>query len=368
LKTQKVPILIGILCLALVIAVMPLTSACAPKEAPTPAPAPAAKPTVLKFHSYTPPTGIGGMSCQWFMDEVTKRTDGAITWETFWSSALAEPSGQLDLIEKGAVDIEKTCTLYFPGKFPIGHFEYSFPFPPTDAVLVSDAKRQIYEEFPEKEAEYNRYNTTMLANHICAYYDVFGKKPLRTLEDWKGKKIAVIGRYFGRWLEAADVVPVVAPAAERYTMLQTGVIDGSLLWLDLSYSMSHHEQAEYLIFAGFGSFVAEDVMMNLDSFNKLSPEVQNVLREVGLESERYQAEYLKTNLDKLVDILEDEGLEIIRMSDADRARWSDLMEDIPAEWAAEAEAAGAPGWEIAKRWQEITTEMGYKWPRQWAVK
>ena len=309
------------------------------------------------------------MSCQWFMDEVTKRTDGAVTWETFWSSALADPPGQLDLISKGAVDVMKSCTLYWPGKFLIGHnYEYAFPFPPTDAVLVSDAARKMYDEFPQIEAEFTKYNTTMLGIHVCAYYDVLSNVPLRTLEDWDGKKIAVIGRYFGRWLEAAGVVPVVSPAGERYTMLQTGVVDGALLWLDLTYSMSHHEVTKYLVVSGFGSFAAEDVMVNLDSFNKLSPEVQQVLKEVGLESERYQAEYLKANREKVIDLIGQAGLEVIQVPAEDRARWAALMEDIPAEWAAEVTEAGLPGWEIAKRWQEITTEMGYKWPRQWAVK
>ena len=29
---------------------------------------------------------------------------------------------------------------------------------------------------------------------------------------------------------------------------------------------------------------------------------------------------------------------------------------------------GLPGWLIMNRYQEITTQLGYKWPRKWAVK
>ena len=62
------------------------------------------------------------------------------------------------------------------------------------------------------------------------------------------------------------------------------------------------------------------------------------------------------------------GLTMIKFPDEDKKKWAALIPDTPAIWAAEAEAAGIPGWEIAKRWQEITTEMGYEWPRKWAVK
>jgi len=207
-----------------------------------------AKPITLRLHSYAPPPpSASGVGTQYFMDEVTRRTNGAVTFQVFWSGALAPPKGQLHLIQRGAVDIEKTCTLYFPGKFVISHFEYSFPFNPTDPVLVSRAKRKIYEEFQAKRDEYKKFNTIMLANHICPYYQLLSRVPINNLDDLKGKKIAVIGRWFGKWLEPAGVAPVITPAGDRYVNLQTGVIDADLLWLDLQYALSLYEQAKYIV-------------------------------------------------------------------------------------------------------------------------
>jgi TRAP-type C4-dicarboxylate transport system substrate-binding protein len=329
----------------------------------------AAKSKKLRLHSYAPPPpAASGIGMKYFMDEVEKRTNGEISFQVFWSGALAPPKGQLHLIQKGAVDIQKTCTLYFPGKFVISHFEYSFPFNPTDPVIVSRAKRQIYDEFKAKRDEYKKFNTIMLANHICPYYQLLSRVPIRNLEDLKGKKIAVIGRWFGKWLEPVGVAPVITPAGDRYVNLQSGVIDADLLWLDLQYALSLHEQSKYMVPIPFGSFVAEDIMMNLDSFNKLSPKNQKILLEVGRESEDYVANYLKQRRQDVTAKMKETGLEVIAFPEADIKEWAAKIPDTPAVWAAEAEKAGLPGWEIAKRWQEITSEMGYKWPRKWAEK
>lgn len=327
------------------------------------------KPIKLKFHSYTtPPPSASGMASQYFMDEVTKRSGGAVTWEVYWSGALADTTGQLDLVAKGAVDISKTSLPYFPAKFPIGHFEYAFPFPPDDPVLVTKAKRQIYEEFPAKRAEFDRNGVVMLANTVCAYYELQSKAPINSLADMKGRKVGMVGRYFGKWFEPVGAVPVVKGAPDRYTDLQSGVVDVSLLWLDLAYSLKLHEQAKYLIQLGLGSFLAEDVLFNAEKFKTLAPELQKILLDAGKDSEMWAAEYQKNNRDQIIPKMKEAGVTVIQFPQADRERWASMVPDIPAEWAAEVAAGGVAGWEIAKRWQEITTSLGYKWPREWAVK
>ncbi len=348
-----------VLCLALMASVLLVASTAAAKE----------KTYNLKMHSYAPPPpAAAGVGMQWFMDEVTKRTDGRVKFTTFWSSSLAPPKGQLELIQRGAVDIEKTCTLYFPGKFVISHFEYSFPFNPTDPVMVTKAKRQIYEEFPEKREEYKKFNTIMLANHTAPYYQLLAKKPIEKIEDLNGMKIGLVGRWFGKWLEPVGVAPVVMPAGERYVGLQSGTIDADLLWLDLQAAFSLDEQADYIVQIPFGSFVPEDVMMNLDSFNKLPEDIQQILLEVGKESELYVANYLKERHDIVMKQMQEKGLKALDFPKSEIAKWAKIIPDTPAVWAKEAADAGLPGWEIAARWQEITAELGHEWPREWAVK
>ena len=52
----------------------------------------------------------------------------------------------------------------------------------------------------------------------------------------------------------------------------------------------------------------------------------------------------------------------------EQKKWVETLDDIPAEWAAEMESKGLPGFQAVKRWQEITTDLGYKWSRRWGIK
>jgi len=333
---KKLVTLIGSVCLMLVLAALPFMAACPAEEpiTPTDGEEEPVEVITLKVHSNHPgPPSSAGAAVQYFMDEVTKRTDGAVEFVVYWSNTLAGPAESLELAQKGVVDIICSCAMYWPGKFPINHFEYSFPFGPTDTELVVTAKRQMYDEFPQIAAQWTEYNCVFLGGITWGYYEVLSKTPVYTIEDFAGKKVGMIGRWFGKWFEPVGAVPVVCGAADRYVNMQSGVQDMDLLAVDMQYSNSLHEQAEYLILLGAGSYVPNDLAMNLDSFNSLSPEIQEVLLEVGVDMELYTARYVKDIKDWSIEQMEAEGIVVIEFPAAERARWASMLSDVPAELA-----------------------------------
>ena len=99
---------------------------------------------------FPPPTvSLASYATKLWMDEVTKRTGGKVTFQPFWGGALGKPAAHLTLVERGMTDVVLTHRWYTPGKLPLGQFEYVFPFGPVDPVIVTKAKRQIHEEFPQ---------------------------------------------------------------------------------------------------------------------------------------------------------------------------------------------------------------------------
>jgi TRAP-type transport system periplasmic protein len=329
------------------------------------------KPIKLKFATpFAPPSvSLGGESAQIWMDEVTNRTNGKITFETFWGGCLGKAPEHISLLQKGVIDVGFIYPWWTPGKLPLGVFENAFPFGPVDPVLVYKAKRQMYAEFPHFKKDYAKQNCLLLQVSGSTAYQLLSKVKVRSLADFKGKKVMVMGRYLGDWISACGAVPVGSDMPSRYNMLQTGVGDMDLLPIDVQASLKHYEQAKYQILIDAFAHGAWDIVMNINSFNKLPKEAQDIIIEARLKTEPIIAgEIVEKWADKARKVFEENNVETIRLAEVERTKWANMVPDTPALWAKEVSDQGYPGWEIVNRYQEITTQLGYKWPRTWGIR
>jgi TRAP-type C4-dicarboxylate transport system substrate-binding protein len=304
-----------------------------------------------------------------FQEEVTKRTKGAITFESFWGASMGAPAAHIELLQNNVVQVIQTHQWYTPSKMPLGDFEFVFPFGPTDAELVVKAMRQIRSEFPAFAEELAKNNAVLIADTPQGSYNFLSKEPLTTIDGFKGKKVGLIGRYFGRWLPPGATA-VVRPAHERYDLLKTGVTTADLNPFDNQIAFKLNEVTNYFIKdLSLTTCLPMPILMNLQTFNGFSKEIQNILLEVGREVEiRTAKEILPRWWDRAMKDWKAGGMEFITFRPGEKEKWVAGLEDIPSEWAADMEKIGLPGFKIVQRWQEITEGMGYKWPRKWGVK
>lgn len=324
----------------------------------------------LKAAAAFPPPEGSAMSevLKIWEDDVTKRTKGQITFETYWGASLGAQAEHIDLLGNGIVDVAQFYEWFTPGKLPIGDFEYVFPFSPTDYEIMLKALRQIRSEFPQFTRDYTRHNIIMICDPPGAQNEFMSKIPAKTVADFNGKKVAIIGRYFGRWLPPGTTA-VVRPAYERYDLLRTGIVDMNNHPFELQYALKIHEVTKYYIKVDMIAGSYAPIFMNLDTFKKFSPEIQKILLEVGKDVElRSAKEVLPRWWNKCSKEWKAAGIEFIEISQEEKAKWVAMIEDTPAEWAEEMEGKGYPAFKIVQRWQKITSELGHKWPRKWGIK
>jgi TRAP-type transport system periplasmic protein len=329
------------------------------------------EPIKLKFATpFTPASvSLGGASAQAWMDEVTKQTNGKVTFQTFWGGALGKAPETITILEKGIADVVFIYPWWTPGKLPLGTFENVFPFGPDDPVVVQKAKRQMYTEFPQFNKDYAKYNGIMLQTSPSTPYQIMSKAKVSKMEDFKGKKISVIGRFLPDWISGCGAVPVSCEMPDHYNMMQTGVTDMDLLPCDVQAGLKIYEQARHQIIINALTICSWEIVMNVNSFNKLPKDVQQILADAGKKMEKIiAAELVKQWVDKATDTFKKNGVTTFVLPEAERNKWASMVPDTAAQWAAEVSAQGYPGWEIVNRYQEISGQLGYKWPRKWGVK
>lgn len=311
---------------------------------------------------------MADLSVAW-QEEVTKRSQGTVTFENFWAGALGAPAEYIELLRTGVIDAGIIFGWYTPTKLPFSNFEYIFPFGPISYEITIKAKKQIRSEIPQFNKEFTQQNSMVIADLPQTTYAFLSKEPLRSIDDFKGKKVGLIGRYFGRWLPPGATA-VVRPGHDRYDMLKTGVTTIDLNPLENQYLFKLNEVTSYCM-TGVPIITIANVpiCMNIDSFKRLSPEHQKIVMEVGRDLEISAWKEILPNWEKKIfDSFKATGMKFVEFPKTDLEKWAASLEDIPAEWAAEMESKGLPGFQTVKRWQEITSEMGYKWDRKWGVK
>ncbi|MEM4406459.1 MAG: TRAP transporter substrate-binding protein DctP [Candidatus Methanomethylicaceae archaeon] len=321
----------------------------------------------LKLAGAFPPPEVSMMSeaVQKWESLVTEKTAGSISFENYWGASLGSPAEHIDLVKNGTVQLGNFHQWYTPSRMPLGDFEYAIPFGPVDYELVTVAMRKIRQEFPQFTKELDDNNLVLIADLPFGVYNFMSRVPLKTIEDFKGKKVSLIGRYFGKWLPPG-ATPVVRPGHERYDLLRTGVVDVDLLPFDLLYAFKIHEVTKYYVQVDLMTACGAVIVMNKDAFASLPREWQKVLLDLGREVEMWTARELIYKWHEICkSAWEKAGLTFIKFPPEERVKWANSIPDTAKEWAEDVERQGLPGSDIVKRWQEITTELGYKWPRIW---
>jgi len=334
-------------------------------------PAAAQTPIKLKYaltHGSPGLNPMGDVSIAW-QKMVTERTKGGITFENYWAGAMGTPAEHIELMKSGMTDAGIIFGWYTPTKLPFSNFEYIFPFGPDSYEIVTKAKKQIRAEIPQFNLEMEKQNSMVIADIPQTIYTFTSKEPLRTLEDFKGKKVGLIGKYFSKWLPPGASA-VVRPGTDRYDMLKTGVISVDLSPIENAFLFKTNEVTKYYMRGAPILTIANiPIAMNINSFKKLSPEWQKIVLEAGRDIEVMAYQEILPNWEKkILDSWQKQGIQLIDFPASEQKKWMDGLEDVPAEWAAEMETLGLPGIQTVKRWQEITSALGYKWKRQWGIK
>ncbi|MFH1775228.1 MAG: TRAP transporter substrate-binding protein DctP [Chloroflexota bacterium] len=343
--------------------VVALVIACAP----TPK-TPSMEPVTLLINTgiYSPDS-LTGRTAQWFGDEVTRRTDGLITFEYVGSFSLTKPGQEIDGTKTGLSDFSVFPNVYYPTKLFLNQLTHAVFGAPTDPNVGWEVVDKLYQEEPALAEEYEKYGNKLIGPLGVINYVLETKTPVTKLEDLEGQNIAISGHWAPKIVEATGATPLPTTLLDRPTALQTGMLDGSILPWVISAPFKLYEFAPYRTGPGWGYWAADMLTMNLELFNSLPDDIQEILLEVGREAggvymEMGQADWAKTKA-----TMEASGVTFTDFSDEEMIKWGNLIGNPVADAVKEGEAMGLPIRGPMETYLRLCKEAGHKFPREWTL-
>lgn len=308
----------------------------------------------------------------YYLPEVNRRLEAAgldtFDFQESYGGAIVNPRGVLEGLRLGLGDMGVVTTIFHASELPSQAIAAVTPFISSNAGIVARAIDEIADEFPDMRAEFEAENQIYLATGVVLdTYQVFANRPINTLSDMTGLKVAGAG-YNLRYLEGLDgAIGVRGGLTDFYNMIQTGVTEAAMLWPEAANTFAIAEVAPYMLRANLGAVNTKTLTVNADFWNSLSPEVQAILQEVAIDYRDRMAEVAMSEAASSEAAYVAAGGTIIDLSDADRAAWAAAMPNIAQEWAAELDAAGKNGSAMLTAYIDKLIAAGEMPARNWAT-
>ena len=158
-------------------------------------------------------------------DTVREISGGDLNPEVYTGTVLLAPRASLQGARDNIANVANIAAVYTPSELPVANavqelgFNYSDPL--TAIFAVADFS--IHNEVQQKEWTNN--GIVYLGAYATPPYILFCSKPVRTLEEIKGKRIRTAGSSVSKWVEEVGGIPVNVPSSEMYTGLERGTLD-----------------------------------------------------------------------------------------------------------------------------------------------
>ncbi|HUU40391.1 MAG TPA: TRAP transporter substrate-binding protein [Desulfatiglandales bacterium] len=301
-----------------------------------------AEPISLTYANFPPAPTFPCVQMERWKKEVEKRTNGAVSVKTFPGGTLLDAKAIMDGVIAGTADIGNLCMAYQPGRFIITN-AISLPVSFTNAATGSLALWELYNKYkPEAFSQ-----VKVLTMFTCAPSNLMTKKPIRTLEDLKGVNLRASGGA-ASILKAWGANQIGMPQSEVPEAMQKGRIEGQFTSLEVLKDFKYAEMCKYVTILN-GPVYAFAVVMNMDSWNKLPKDVQKVMDDMAKEQSEWTGRYMDNHVDESVEwSKQNYNLEVINLSESEKARWDKPIEGIISEWIQDAKGKGFPAEQIVE--------------------
>lgn len=241
----------------------------------------AASADTLKWGEHLPPCcSMYAKAAEWIAKEVDKRSNGELKFNINFGGVLATVGEVPTAIETGVIDMGNIVTPYFPDQLVVNNaIPFYWPQPKSQQQL-GELMLKWHAEIPAFGEELAKYNAKLITVRPLPPYGLICTTPIRTLEDFKGKRIRTFGIALPAMMEALGAVSVGMPDVETYEAMSNNVLDCSAADIALVEAFQLHEVAHFFVDVPMGASWGHIIAMNMDKYNALSDEHKKLLEDL----------------------------------------------------------------------------------------
>lgn len=321
MRSEKVRNLVSFICLVLM--VVTLIGGCENNTSSVPAPTQteaATSPTgtdsssapsmteetfVLDFSDTGSAQGVTYYAGNIFKDLVEERTDGHVTFNLHFEGELFGPPQEIEAVSKGDIAMAGL------------HHAFAGAISPMIEFLSGVGARGVFKDIDhywrfidtpeiyaivEREIE-TKFNAKLLWMSPVSNSIIASKTPIHTMEDFEGLLLRTPGTASANAYGLLGAVPVELSSKELYMALERGVIEAADTGTDEIFYKKFYEVTPYLTKDYMIAPPHALVSINLDIWNSMPEEYQNIMLEASAEVEQLSRVFIVNQETELYEAL-----------------------------------------------------------------
>jgi TRAP-type C4-dicarboxylate transport system substrate-binding protein len=322
----------------------------------------AEKPLKLKLAYWTvqkmpPPLNYDPFSLMFekWADAIEDDTGGRVKFVRYPSESLVKMGDYMDALRFGMCDVGLVFPPAVPGEFPSSTI-LALPGLFPNSTISGMVTQKLHEEGYTAE-DWKDVHVLWHASNNSQDVSVRTRQ-IKSLDDWKGLKIAAQGEPEVSTIRALGAVPVGIPIFEQYIALERGTVDGAWIEFNGQVAFKFYEVSKYFT-AGHGGARTLDYCMSKKTYESLPPAIKAVVdKNSGMLWSVMTGKHFDSNVVRAIGFLEDYCKEkgyppINYPSKDDVAKLREAWEPVHAKVIADLEAKGYPAQKIYQRIKEL---------------
>ena len=245
----------------------------------------AAKTRTLKIQSSWSAGTTGYKLFENWCKSMVELTGGELDFKPFSEGAVSGDFQVFDAVRNGVLDGQNIFWTRWPSRMPAAVFLTSWPMAPVrpdvwDVAYYSYGLIDIARELYAQNGLYLVGNVHHDLNLIHA------KEPIRTLDDFKGRKIRFPGGIIADTFSALGVRTTLLPGSEVYPALEKGTIDAAdFVGPAINYDLGFHQVTKYVIMGPTSTPTLHqavdplDIAFSIRVWKSLSPQMQALIED-----------------------------------------------------------------------------------------